>query len=212
MAKTWTVDPKPDTAADMLKSLSPEAQAMVLSMQAMIDELRASRPDPMAQALAHAKIMDPSNKVGPNISVCNPRGEKDFPMPVLKCEIWAPWRSRPQDHGLDREEVELFNLLEPGEYRVELVDGTTQRVVVLGQRHALTNEWTRLTLSGPLNDEGKGTPLFTQENKGLFPSMRLILREILAQTDQADAAAAVMTMRQEVAKIASGELTVSQGA
>jgi hypothetical protein len=193
--------------ADILKGLSPEAQALFAMQSAMLEEMRAAREvAPHAQAQAFAKINDPSNKSGPNISTLNPRGEKDFPMPKLKCEIWAPWRSRPEDHGLDREEVELFNLLEPGEYVVELVDGTPHKVVVIPQRHSLSGALTRLTLSGALNEDGKATPLFTQESKTLFPSMRLMLREILG-----DKANGVMTMKQELKLIADGKLAVSVG-
>lgn len=206
MAGKQTTQDAP-AGADILKSLSPEAQALFAMQAAMLEELRASREaQPMAQAQAFAKVNDPSNKVGPEISVFNPRGQKDHRMPPLKCEIWAPWRSREGDHGLDREEVELFNLLEPGEYVIELVDGSPQKVVVIPQRHAITGALTRLTLSGPLNDEGKGTPLFTTETKNLFPATRLWLREILG-----DAAKGVMTMKDELKLIQRGELAVSAG-
>lgn len=208
MAK-WQVEKSADEKPDeILKGLSPEAQALFATMQATLQELKASREaQPMAMAQAQAKVNDPSNKVGPEVSVFNPRGQKDHRMPVLKCEIWAPWRSRESDHSLDREEVELFNLLQPGEYVIELVDGTPQKIVVIPQRHTISGEITRLTLSGPLNDDGKATSLFTAENKGLFPAMRLMLREILG-----DAAKDVLTMKQEVALITKGELSVSVGA
>ncbi len=202
-----TIDEKPLVGADILKGLSPEAQALFAMQAAMLDEMRAAREvAPHAQAQAFAKINDPSNKSGPEISAFNPRGQKDHRMPALKCEIWAPWRSRESDHGLDREEVELFNLLEPGEYVIELVDGTPHKVVVIPQRHSLSGELTRLTFSGALNDEGKPTPLFTPETKNLFPSMRLMLREIIG-----DKATAVETMKVEIAKVKSGEYLVSVG-
>lgn len=205
---TTNETPAPVVASDILKSLSPEAQALFAMQAAMLEEMKAARDiAPQAQAQAFAKINDPSNKSAPLISVLNPRGEKDFPMPRLKCEIWAPWRSRPEDHGLDREEVELFNLLEPGEYVIELVDGSQQKVVVLATRHAITGAYTRLTLSGPLSDEGKPTPLFTAEIKDRFPAMRLMLRDILG-----DKAKDVMTMKQEVKLVADGTLAVSVGA
>lgn len=207
MARPKTETDDTQTAADIVKGLTPEAQAMFLGMQALIEEMKATRESqPQAQAQAFAKINDPSNKMAPLISACNPRGEKDYPMPQLKWEVWAPWRSRPVDHGLDREEVELFNLLEPGEYLVELVDGTLQKVAVVAMRHSISGDITRLTLSGALNDEGKPTPLFTQENKGQFPAMRAMLRDILG-----DKAKGVMPMKEEVKLVANGELAVSVG-
>lgn len=204
--QTTTVDPAP-VAADILKGLSPEAQALFAMQAAMLEEMKKAREvAPQIQAAAFAKVNDPSNKAAPLISAVNPRGEKDFPMPRLKCEIWAPWRSRPEDHGLDREEVELFNLLEPGEYVIELTDGSPLKVVVLASRHSISGEVTRLTLSGALNDEGKPTPLFTAEIKDRFPAMRLMLRDILGEK-----AAHVMTMKAEIAKVQAGELAVSVG-
>lgn len=192
---------------EILKGLSPEAQALLAMQARLIDELRESRTaQPEAFARANKEINKKENAVGPAISVFNPRGEREYPLPALKCEIYAPWRIHPAYHGLTREEVELFNLLEPCESKIELVDGTDQRVVILGQRHHLTGALTRLTFSGPLNEEGKQTPLWTMESKGLYPSMVLILRQILGT--KADA---VVSMKQEQTSIEAGELPVSVG-
>jgi hypothetical protein len=52
-----------------------------------------------------------SNQAGALRSPFNPRGDKDFPMPQLKCEMWIPYKiTDPHQGGLTREEVELLNL------------------------------------------------------------------------------------------------------
>lgn len=122
-----------------------------------------------------------SNSAHPNISVYNPRGEKDFPMPDLKCEINAPFPLRPNgQHGLDREEVELFNLTMPGTYMVELNDGSLQPLLITGRVNKATGHVASMRWSGPLDeDTGHPTPLFTAETRQRFPSLRVLLRQIL---------------------------------
>ena len=118
----------------------------------------------------------------PNISPYNPRGEKDYPMPELKCTIHMPFRQRPADHGLDREEVELFNLLQPGNYRVTLNDESTLTIAVVGRINRATGKIEEMYISGPLDpDSGQHTPLFTKETKQLFPGLRTMLREMLGE-------------------------------
>ncbi len=66
-----------------------------------------------------------SNEVVPNRSVYNPRGETcpdGWQKPVVKCPMYIPWVA--DDACLTREEVELLNLLEPGEYTVTRIDDT----------------------------------------------------------------------------------------
>lgn len=139
-----------------------------------------------------------SNASGPKISVFNPRGEKDFPMPTLKCEIEAAFPMTPSLHALDREEVELFNLLEPGEYQIEMLDGTVQPVNVVGQKNGITGAWEKLALRGHRDpDTGKYVALFTHTNKQTFPAMRLLLRQILG-----DKANGVMPIKEEQRRVA----------
>ena len=148
-----------------------------------------------------------SNTQGPKISVFNPQGEKDYPMPELKCEVNMPFPQRPSLHGMDWEEVELMNLIDPGIYKVELNDGSVVTVNVIGRTNHATGATESLNFSGPMDpDTGHPTPLFTNTNKLLFPSLRNILRQMLGEK-----AEGVMTMASRVRKIKAGELPVSVG-
>lgn len=133
---------------------------------------------------------------GPKISVFNHRGEKDFPMPALKCEIRAPWQSKPGFHGLTREEVELFNLLQQGQYPVELTDGSRITINVVGVKNSQNGTLEHMTLCGMYDEESRiYAALFTKENKQLFPAMTTLLRQMIG-----DAADGVMPMREELAR------------
>lgn len=139
-----------------------------------------------------------SNQAGALRSPFNPRGDKDFPMPDLKCEMWVPFKlSDPHTGGLDREEVELLNLLEPGEYTIEMNDGAAQIVCVIGTRNTETGKLYKLAMVGPRDEDGKHTGLFTKERRQQFPSLKSMLRQIIGQ----DGTASVMTMREEVRRI-----------
>lgn len=166
-------------------------------MQALIAALTKAQADaPKAQAEALAKIQNPSNIIPTGISVFNPRGIKlsDYEMPRLKCEIHAPWRIHPEFHGLDREEVELFNLLEPGEYMVTLTDDSRAKVTVKVIKNDTTGVLEKMHL----------VTNWTEEHKGKYPSMRKMLREMIGAK-----ANAVMTIAREHELIKSGELSVS---
>ena len=135
---------------------------------------------------------------GPKISVFNPRGEKDFPMPRLKCEVHCPWSNTPEVHGFDREEVELVNLLEPGEYQIELTDGATVTAFIVGDTNTVTGHIERLTFCGAYDPAQRMyAALFTKERKQAFPAFRIMLRQMLG--DKADA---VVTMGEERRRIA----------
>ena len=177
-----------------------QTSAVIEGFRGLVDELKQSRLEaPDVHAKAMKKAMRPSNDAVPGISVFNPRGQKDYPLPDLKCEIMAPYSIHPAYHGLDREEVELFNLLEPGDYEIELADSTNGRVFVKGIFNELTEKLEKLSVST--------SPLWTAENKSLFPSMRSMLRQILGEK-----ANQVMPMTQERKLILAGQLDVSVGA
>lgn len=150
-----------------------------------------------------------SNAAVPKISVFNPQGEKDYPMPDLKCEI-QPWNQTPAFHAFTREEVELLNALEPGRFVIDLNDGSTIVCEVVGDRNS-AGTLERLTLMGAKDlTSGQYGALFTHENKALFPALAVILRSMLEQ--QGTDHAGVMTMRKQRALVQAGELPVSLGA
>jgi hypothetical protein len=141
----------------------------------------------------------------PKVSVYNPRGQKDFPMPALKCECYAPFQLTPSlqesSPSLDREEVELFNLLEPGDYQVQLADESWIPVCVVGTRNTVSGQLEKIGLMGPRDsDTGHYTALFTSSNKQTFPPFKKMLRQILGE--KADA---VMPMGEERRRIALPE-------
>ncbi len=143
-----------------------------------------------------------SNDFSPEISEYNPRGQKDFPMPDLKCEVLMPWPLRKGfQHGLTREEVELMNLIEPGEYVISLLDGTEVTCSVLGTKNTVTRKIERLAFMGAYDVEANlYATLYTKERRTSFPSMVFTLREILEQKGIDHAK--VMTMKEEKRRIA----------
>lgn len=188
--------PDPTTAN---AALSPETAAIIEGFKGIADELKQSRLDaPDLHARAMKKAVYPSNVAAPGISAFNQRGQKDYPLPELKCEIRAPHQIHPAYHGLDREEVELFNLLEPGEYQIDLNDGTPGRVIVRGRYNDVTEKLERLDIDT--------FPRWTNEHKSLFPAMRTMLRTMLGET-----ASGVLSMGQERRLIEAKELPVSIG-
>lgn len=191
-----TIDTETDT-----KTEAPEPT--LVSILARMAEIQAE-----AQAVQKAQLKQTakkSNEVGPDRSPYNPRGEKDFPMPILKCDVFAPWKMSPTYHPLDREEVELTNLLEPGDYLIELTDGSMCPLTVLGIKNQ-DGSLESMRFVGAKDEQGQYAGLFTNENKQNFPAYRAMLREMVGE-----AADAVMTMKKEQNLIKSGELSVSQG-
>ncbi len=124
-----------------------------------------------------------SNASPPLVSAFNPQGEKDYPMPRLKCEVFMPFSQTPQNHGFDREEVELLNLLIDaggGEFDVELNNGDMEHVVVTATINRGTKRAERLVFSRGWDEDAKQwRGLFTQDNKQTFSSTKKMLRDML---------------------------------
>lgn len=145
----------------------------------------------------------PSNEVVPLISVFNRRGTtlEGYTKPVLKCRMSIPWELRNEE--LNREEVELFNLLEPGEYAVKRNDGTKVLMTVrvsygvdqVTPSHLIMNHETA----------------WNNDNKNLMPPLSDLVRMILRQHAPAiaKAAAAIMSDEEEEALIEAGELPIA---
>ena len=192
----------------MAKAESADPVTEDITLAQVLDRLAAIQEANQQVQKAQLKQTAPrSNTRHPGISVFNPQGQKDCPMPELKCEVHMPFPQRPADHGMDWEEVELMNLLEPGVYPVELNDGSVIRINVAGKKNHISNEIESLTWSGPPDpDTGHPTPLFNNTNKMLFPSLRGMLRQMLGE--KADG---VMTQATRTRKTKAGELPVSVG-
>jgi hypothetical protein len=185
--KTATLSLEERQLANEERQLAIQERQIALQEEA----LKVSRAH---EKLARKKSLD----YPPMISPFNPRGEKDFPMPDLKCEIHAPWSMKPGLHGNDREEVELFNLLEPGEYQVELLDQTTVTLCVLAEKNAVTGKLEHMALMGAYDPgEKQHAAFFTQDRKQIVPPMRHLLRQMLGEK-----AAHVLPMKEELRRIA----------
>lgn len=172
------------------------AQVMARMADIQEQQLKVAREGIGVQQQQARQTKRKSNDFGPLISPFNPRGEKDFPMPLLKCEVWYQFKMTPELHSLDREELELMNLIEPGQFTIEMNDGGTQQVCITGKANEFTGGWDSLMFRGPKDEDGNYTGLFTQEKRNRFQSTKNILRQILG-----DKAKDVMTMTEEKRRI-----------
>lgn len=194
----------------------PEAGSEV-TMADVLARMTAIMEQNAANAAAHIDVQReqlkqtrrPSNKRPPDISAFNPRGEKDFPMPKLKCRMLIPHPQDPNFHGCTREEVELLNRLEFGEYRVTLNDGTVQTANVIGNKHPQTGEITLLEIRGQMDGNGNFGALYSKDRFRDMPALAPMLRDMLSQKGIAHED--VLTMGQERELVKLGQLEVSVG-
>lgn len=146
----------------------------------------------------------PSNEVVPQVSVFNRRGTllPDYQKPLLKCIMFIPWVV--EWESITREEVELLNLLEPGEYVVKRVDGTKIKETVRVEYGM--DEMTPSKLL--INHE----TAFNNDNFKLSVAMTERLRQMLKQhsPEIRAKAAAILSDEEEEAMIEAGELSVSR--
>lgn len=195
-----------DETPDMT-GLSELAQAILTGNERIAEEMRAERA---ARSKHEEKIV---NRLGrykenpdgsPKRSVFNLRGQRDYPLPALKCRLFAPHPIDPDPEisGMTREEIELVNLLEPGEYRFTLNDQSMTTMVLSAVKNKATGKVEQMRVE---------TPAFDREMFKQMPPMRAWLREVLSQhpDDIPARADAVLTMKQEKDLIAKGELEVA---
>jgi F0F1-type ATP synthase epsilon subunit len=145
----------------------------------------------------------PSNEFTHRRSVFNRRGEtlEGYTKPKLRCKTMLPWEV--ENESITREECELINLLEPGEYRVKRIDNS-KIVVTVQVRYGVDQVTPSVVL---MNSD----TAFSNDNKNLMPGLADLMRQILKQhkPEIAAKAAAIMTDEEEEALIEAGELTVS---
>lgn len=191
-------------AMETLASRSAEAtdRDALAKLADAFDRMTAAQQEISAQNTRTQRLIHrPSNEMKvPKISVYNPRGDADFPRPVLKCEYYTPW-FRPRDpESLTREETELLNLLEPGRYILTLTDGSRMEVDVTGTKKLGSDtEWDRIVINHP--------SAFNHENRNRHFPLAFLLREWLKQKPKLhQKALSVLTMDEEDALIAAGKL------
>lgn len=157
----------------------------------------------------------PENKFTPDVSVFNPRGEKDFPRPKLRCDYFLPWPIRvSSSEELTREEIELLNLVEAGEHTVVRADGSKVKITAQIYRKYDSDEPSRVVFH---HDTA-----FNNDHHRLMPH-DWIRQMVERNPKTSQAAKNVLTMEEEEALIYArkfndgreaqvGELVVSVGA
>lgn len=174
----------------------PAAEPSLASVLAMLAKIQGDNVAVSKEQLRQTRRR--SNQAGALRSPFNPRGDKDFPMPDLQCEMWIPYKiTDPHIGGLDREEVELLNMLTPGDYVIEMNDGATQQVSVVGTRDNASGKLFKLELKGPRDEDGHHTGLFIKERRQQFPSLKSMLRQIVGD----EKSASVLSMKEEARRI-----------
>lgn len=135
----------------------------------------------------------PENKFFPDISAFNLRGEKDFKRPTLRCEYFLPWPINPGSaEELTREEVELLNLVRPGEHMVLRADRTKIKIHV--------HQINKLDSDEPSRVVFNHDTAFNNDYHRLMPYDWI--RQIVESNPKTRAAAkAVLTMDEEEALI-----------
>ncbi len=173
----------------------PTAIATLSAALAKLSDAQREIAD--GQNAANRKIHRPENSEVPKISAFNLRGDKDFPRPDLKCPMFIPYPAYRDD--LTREEIELLNLLEPGDYPIELNDGMMVTMTVTETLNLDKKGVSRMVLSHP-------TAFKNDNHRNLIPKARM-LREMLAQHETTRVRAEmVWTMKEEAALILAGKL------
>lgn len=201
-------DDTKDLTPDERRLAFEERQLALQERQIAIQEaqLENQKRQTISQEERDKRTLPPSNQFAPRCSVFNPQGEKDYPMPALKCEVHMPWQQKPGMHGLDWEEVELLNLVEPGEYMVELNDGSVVPLNVVGTRNSESGKVEAMRFFGLKDEGGAYGAFYTQERKAFVPALRLMLRQMLG-----DKATGVLTMTERRRLVAEKQLPTSVG-
>lgn len=175
------------------------AAAMVMLAKAMERMTEGQMDGSRLIADATKRAQRPNNEFPPSISAFNLRGDKDFPKPPLKCQMFLPWPCEPDSPELTREEIELLNILEPGEYIVKRNDNTKIKMTVRIETKLDSDDPSRLIVN---HDTA-----FNNDYHRLMPPMDQWLRGMLNSKPRLRArVAAVLTMDEEAALILAGKL------
>jgi hypothetical protein len=144
----------------------------------LIEAIRGGQTDRVeAEAEIHARAMKkqlkPENETHPDVSVYNPRGERDHPRPQLMCEMFlGPYPLERQT--LTVIECELLNQLEPGLYDITKADGSVVPFHVIPRMRVDGRTIERITIAFPCADD---------DQKQNFPSFATMLREVVDQIE-----------------------------
>jgi hypothetical protein len=120
------------------------------------------------EAEAHQRLTKRENDPAPGVSVYNPKGERDFPKPDLKCKML--WVGFPlQKDQLTPQEVDLLNRIDTiGDFPFHRADGSLDTCSISGERDA-NGKWTQIAFSFRCKGDDRHN----------LPTMTAMLREIL---------------------------------
>lgn len=172
--------------ANRERAASPIEGQLLAKLAQVIDKLSSGQ---IQSTEAILKGKDPSNFFSTEISAFNPRGDREYPRPMLKCKMHLPWEA--ERECLTREEIELLNLLEPGDFLVKRNDDSMIKVTVRARSNANTHKPEVLLMNSETG--------FNNDYAWLMPPLRVMLRQMLKQrADTRDAAQSIMTMEEEL--------------
>jgi hypothetical protein len=177
-------------------------EMMALAIMQLTEGLKSFREAQIQSANIIANMqrstVSPENKFVPEISVYNPRGDKDYPRPLLRCEYFLPWPVKPSSaEELTREEIELLNLVLPGEHLVVRADRTRVKIKV--------RIITKLDSDEPNRIIFEHDTAFNNDYHRLMPFDWI--RQVVESNPKTRAAAkAVLTMEEEEALILARKL------
>ena len=127
----------------------------------------------------------------------NPQGDKDFKRPVpIYGKIRIPYEAEPEDFTY--EELELVNLVEPGEYRVTMNDRSKVLLTVVIHRNEHTQAPEILEFVSPMG--------YAADRRHGMPPFADMLREMLG-----DKARQVATMEERRRWVEQKKVPVSVG-
>lgn len=133
MAKQEAAEPTMAEAMARLAAILEDQQKarQKQDVRAEIEDLNSVEARKAGRSLGATGVYE--NRLPPEISVYNPKGERDNPRPELRCMmVWVGFKL--SNMGLTRDEIELLNQVKPGDYRVTKADGSTIDFTVDGKQ------------------------------------------------------------------------------
>lgn len=176
--------PPAQQAVDIEAIVRAAVQASLAAQQqaggGMMDVAKA-----ITEGMAQVRQPKPENQFDPGISERNPFGERDHPLPSLKCEMFygiiqdkdghpvSPFEEL-QPHELTLWETLALNCLEPVEKVVRRLDQAPMRVKVVAKYHDTTGALMRLTIGFPAAVIGKGS----FQNRNMVPDITALVYQL----------------------------------
>lgn len=159
-----------------------QLQALLAANAASTQQNTQALADALTQGIKQAQPQRPSNEVAPGISDQNPAGDKDHPLPGLKCKFTlgiqdAKTKQIQPTYPFMAEDLTAYeqialNTLESGEYRIKLYDGKEIKAQVVAEHDAL-DRLQRMVIVIPQAVTQKGS-----ETRNMLPGPINIVAQI----------------------------------